>query len=409
MAATVGGGGRVTDSLDDASDVDARGGHRPRAPAPERAVSPDALSRLAGGIGHEFRNLLMIIQNYAEFIREELPPDSALHGDLAELTEAAGRAARLTDDLVAFGRVGTASTRPVDLERCVAAAQARLRELIPATAELEIEIASGVPAVQADPDRMPQVLEHLVRAVADGLAEHRAISITATERRIDDSAASGVPPGRYVLLEVGDAGREAATDATFGPGAGAPERGHGAIGLAIVHGILDAWGGALHVRTARESGTVLRLLLPCAAEPAAAVAAVAPEGLRSPAAGGGARVLVCEDERAIRTMCERALRGAGFDVIVAEDGDAGIRLLSEEQAAGRRLDLLVSDIVMPGSSGFDVAIAARERYPDVSILLMTAFSEELARRAPPSGTLVLEKPFGAALLVRRARTLAACG
>lgn len=399
----------MTESLDGASDGGAGGELWPRAPAPARVESSDALSCLAGGIGHEFRNLLMIIQNYAEFIREELPPDSALHEDLAELTEAAGRAARLTDDLVAFGGGGTTSTRPVDLRRSIDAAQPRLRELVPAAAELEIVIAPGVSAVQADPDRVQQILEHLVRAAVDGLAERRAVSITAAERQIDDGAAAGVPQGCYVLLEVGDAGRKEAADATFGPTNGANVRGHGGIGLAMVHGIVEGWGGALDVRTGRESGTTLRLLLPCAAEPAAAPEGAPPEGLQSPAAGGGGRVLVCEDERAIRTMCERALRGAGFDVIVAEDGDAGIRRLSEEQAAGRRLDLLVSDIVMPGSSGFDVAIAAREHYPDVPILLMTAFSEELARRAPPSGTVVLEKPFGAALLVRRARTLAVSG
>ena len=397
----------MTDNLEGASDGDAGGDLRPHAAAPDRAVSPDALSRLAGGIGHEFRNLLMIIQNYAEFIREELPPDSALLEDLAELTEAAGRASRLTDDLVAFGRGATAPTGPVDLASSVAAAQPRLRELIPAAAELEIAITPGVAAVHADPDRMQQVLEHLVRAAVDGLAAHRAISITAAEWQIDDGAAAGVSPGRYVVLEVGDAAREAAADAMFGSGAGADERGHGGIGLAMVHGIVDAWGGALHVRTGSGSGTLLRLLLACAAASAVAVEAAPSEGLRS--AAGGGRVLVCEDERAIRTMCERALRAAGFDVIVAEDGDAGIRRLDEEQAAGRRLDLLVSDIVMPGSSGFDVAIAARERYPGVPILLMTAFSEELTRRAPPSGTLVLEKPFGAALLVRRARTLAMPG
>jgi two-component system cell cycle sensor histidine kinase/response regulator CckA len=330
-----------------------------------------------------------------------------LHEDLAELTEAAERAARLTDDLVAFGRGSATSTRPVDIAGSVAAATARLRELLPAAVQLEVAIAPGVPAVQADPDRMQQVLEHLVRAAVDGLSDRRVISITAIERRIDDATAAAVPPGRYVLLDVGDPGAEAAEDAAVGPGAGLDERGHG-IGLAMAHGIVDAWGGALDVRTGRQAGTLLRLVLPCASGAAAVVTASPPENLQA-AGRDGRRVLVCEDERAIRTMCERALRGAGFDVILAEDGDAGIRLLGEEQAAGRPLDLLVSDIVMPGSSGFDVAIAARERYPDVAILLMTAFSEELARRAPPSGTIVLEKPFGASALVQSARTLAVAG
>ena len=408
----------MTDSPNGASDGDAGADLSARTQRPARDEEPDALSRLAGAIGHEFRNLLMIIQNYAEFIREGLPATSELHEDLAELVEAANRGARLTDDLVAFGRGGASGTRSVELASIVAAVAPDLRGLLADDVELRIEIAPGLAPVEADGQRLRQVLEKVVRAVGKGRTGGATICIAATEQEVEAaSVVEGdvVAPGRYVLLIVGDDGVAfGLAERTFGRALSPTGGGHGGLGLAMVHGIVEAWGGALDVRSGEGPDTVVRLLLPCAVQatdeseaPDSPEAPHAPDGADAlPAAGGGARVLVCEDERAIRTMCERALRAAGFEVLLAEDGDAGIRRLVEEQAAGRHLDLLVSDIVMPGSSGFELADAAREHYPDVSIVLMTAFSEELASRAPPSGTLLLEKPFPASLLVRRARALA---
>ncbi len=436
----------MKDHADGTSDTQAQADPAAGARSSAQARTPDALSRLAGGIGHEFRNLLMIIHNYADFIREGLPAESELHEDLAELVAAADRATRLTDDLVAFGRGGAAGTRPVDLAPVVAAAVPRLRELLADGVELQVEIAPGLAPVEADDERIRQILEKVVVTVGLGLTGGAVIRIEATELRIGGTSPgewAAIEAARYVLLAVGDRDGDGEpppelAEGTFGRGASANVGGHGGLGLAMVHGIVEAWGGVLEFRSGKATGTVVRLLLPCASPAACAQAATgtadaphakdvpdetdakdatattdaavtAPAGEpgdRAPAGDAANRVLVCEDERAIRTMCARALRAAGFEVLLAEDGDAGIRRIGEERAAGRPLDLLVSDIVMPGSSGFDVAFAARERYPDVSIVLMTAFSEELARRAPPSGTLVLEKPFPAALLVERARALA---
>jgi two-component system cell cycle sensor histidine kinase/response regulator CckA len=371
-----------------------------------QAQGPDAVSRLAGGIGHEFRNLLMIIQNYAEFIGEKLPADSEAHEDLAELLEATERGAQLTNELLAFGRGGSAGTATIDVAQALAAFEPQLRELLAERVELRIELASELPPVQADAERFGQILENLVRHAAAALEGSGTIRIEATQCAFDEEYARvhrDVVPGHYLVLIVSNTGSQRlpdTTDQVFDQRFTTTTGGRGRLGLAVVQGIVESWGGAVQVRSEQGVGTVVRTLLPSAAglgEPGGEA--------EPPDVPAGGRVLICEDERAIRKMCERTLRQAGYDVLTAEDGDAGLDRLGEELAAGRHLDLLVSDIVMPGASGFDVAAAAREHFPHVSILLMTGYSEELARRLPPPGALVLEKPFAASLLVRRARAL----
>jgi two-component system cell cycle sensor histidine kinase/response regulator CckA len=359
-------------------------------PTGAQAPGLDALTRLAGGIGHEFRNLLMIIQNYAELVGEQLTAGSQAAEDLAEIVQAADRAALLTNQLLAFGGTSSAGVRSIDVAQAIEAIAPRIRALLGDGLALRIELEPDLPRIEGDPGRFGQLLEHVARHAVETLDGGSAITIAAGRARPVAGDGLDITPASHVAITIANADEELDAPLPSADGVG------GGLGLALARGIVESRGGTIRISSQKGVGTIVRTLLPVSAQPEECAA--------DPT---GRRVLVCEDERAIRVMCERTLRRAGFDVMVAEDGDAGLRVLGEELAAGRRLDLLVSDIVMPGSSGFDVAAAARDGYPDVSILLMSGYSEELGRRVPPTGTLLLEKPFGPSVLLRGARTLAA--
>lgn len=380
-----------------------RGAGEPRSAPGHPVAGRDTMSRIAGGIGHEFRNLLMIIQNYAEFIEEKLDPGSELREDLTEIIQAAQRGAELTNELLAFGRSASAGTRALGVEQALDAVQPRLLAHLGEGVRLRVSVAPGLPAISVEAERFGQILETVVRHAIEALETCDVICIEASATELDERYASehpSVSPGRYVAITVSNTDcrlpaevPDQEYDAQFATTSGS----RGGLGLALAQGVMETWGGVIQVRSDKRLGTVVRALLPSAHD--------AGDGAGTSIDVSGMRVLLCEDERAIRTMCDRALRQGGFEVVVAEDGDAGIHALAGEIAAGRRLDLLVSDIVMPGSSGFDVADAARERYPDIAILLVTGYSEELSRRDPPAGTVVLEKPFATSTLLRRVLSL----
>ena len=360
------------------------------------------MTRIAGGIGHEFRNLLMIIQNYAEFIEEKLPPDSDLREDLAEIIQAAERGSQLTNELLAFGRAASAGTRAMEVAEAMDAVQPRLLAHVGESVRLRVNVTPGLPPIDVEAERFGQILETVVRHAIEALEACEIICIEATRTDLDERYASehpAVSPGSYVAITVSNTDcpaarggarpgvRRAVRDARGEPGRarpGARAGGHGVVGRRHRGPVRQAAGhgraGAASVgrRTATCRST-------CPACGCSSARTSAPSGRC--ATGRSAKP-------ASRSSSPRtATRGSGRSP--RRSRRAGASTCSSATSS------------CPGSSGFDVADAARERYPDIAILLMTGYSEQLSRRDPPAGTVVLEKPFAPSALLRRVLSLVA--
>jgi len=365
-----------------------------------------ALGRFAGAVAHEFNNVLMVIQNYADFVAEECPPGTQARADAEEIRLAATRGAQLTARLLAFGDAGGGATAAVDIAAVVAAAELRLREQVPTEVELRVALAPDLAAIDAEPKRLEAILSNLVSNAIRAIEGAGSVAINASMVELDDAVVVDYPellPGPHVALTISDDGigmDRAMVERIFDPFFTTSDRMSG-IGLTIVHRIVEEWTGAIRVQSELGKGTVVTVLLPTSDT------GINP-GEAGPAGGSEhGRLLLCEDEAAIRLMCARLLERSGYEVLVAENGTEGLRVLAAEADQGRTIDLLLSDVVMPGPSGFEVAHAARELFPAIRVALMSGYSDELiSRQGPPvGGAVLLEKPFGATVLVAQVREL----
>ena len=371
----------------------------------------EAVGRLAGGVAHDFNTLLGTISGYAEMLREATGEDGSPIRHYADMIHrAAARGADLTRQLLAFSRRKEVRPRPVDVEAVTAETAEMIRRLIGEDVALEHEVEAGLGPVAIDPGQLQQVLLNLAVNAADAMPRGGRLTLRwqrAELARETPTEGGALPAGAYAVLEVADTGigmDEATRRRIFEPFFTTKERGKGTgLGLSTVFGIVQQWRGGIAVATRPGAGTTFRILLPEADGSRAAVAE-APPPPRAPARGRpSGRVLLVEDDDMFRGLVREVLARAGYEVVEARDPAEALTACGE--GAGS-VDLLVSDVVMPGGSGVELAAELRSRFPGLRVVLMSGYSDEalasrdLGERAADD---FLEKPFSLDELLRRVR------
>jgi PAS domain S-box-containing protein len=367
----------------------------------------DAVGRLAGGIAHDFNNLLTVIRLNTEIIMDGFDPTDPRSEDVKQIRSAAERASSLTRQLLAFSRKQILQPRVLDMNSVVGTVEPMLQRLIGE----DITIASTCGArgyVVADPGQIEQILVNLVVNARDAMPQGGTIAIETQNCVLDETYTSEhapVIPGRYVMLAVGDNGVGMSRDTrehAFDPFFTTKEAGKGTgLGLATVYGIVKQSGGYVWIYSEPGLGTTLKLYFP---EVSAAAAFTSPEykPTAKVAARGSETILLVEDEEAVRGLTSRILEKQGYRVIVAEHGRQAMDIASREEG---RIDLVLTDIVMPGMNGRGLVERLAGIRPRIKSLYMSGYTDDdIIRRGfiEPSKSF-LQKPFTSDALLQTVR------
>jgi two-component system, cell cycle sensor histidine kinase and response regulator CckA len=370
-----------------------------------QAQKMEAIGRLAGGVAHDFNNLLTAVIGYADAIAERDSTDETTRRDVSEIRKAADRAASLTRQLLAFGRKQFLRPVVLDLNETVTGLLQMLPRVIGENMQTLPRLAPDLARVTADPSQMEQVLVNLVLNARDAMPIGGTISIETANVELTavELAAEGLRllPGPYVMLAVSDTGTgmDATTRArAFEPFFTTKPKGKGTgLGLATVYGIVDQTGGAITIKTALGHGTIVRIYLPAVAAPAERREADPPPAKTF----GSESVLVVEDNDAVRELAIVALRQRGYQVLEAASAEQAIELI----VGGARPQLLLTDVVMPGLSGPNLAARLLQQNPRLRVLYMSGYSEDAAALHGTfwGGVPLLQKPFTSSQLAERVR------
>jgi signal transduction histidine kinase/ActR/RegA family two-component response regulator len=371
-----------------------------------QAQKMEALGRLAGGVAHDFNNLLTVILSYSRRLAQGTPVDGCQCGESARKIQDAGeRCGALTRQLLAFSRKQVLENTVLDLNQSVHDAAELLARMLGERVEIEVALDPVLGAIRADHSQVEQVLLNLALNARDAMPAGGRLSIETANARLDDTAAAlhGVAAGRYVLLRVSDTGvgmDDSARQHAFEPFFTTKRNGTG-LGLATVYGIVSQSGGFVQVESRAGAGTTFEIYLP-----ATDAEAPAAEGEKPPAHVAGTRgtVLLVEDEKELRAIVRTMLEGDGFTVVDA--AWAGEAVMLAEERAGR-VDLLVTDVVMPGESGGDLARWMSERWSAIPVLYMSGYpDDEIVRNgAHHEGVAFLQKPFDETTLLAKVHEL----
>ncbi|GMU67406.1 MAG: hypothetical protein AMXMBFR36_36800 [Acidobacteriota bacterium] len=368
------------------------------------AQKMEAIARLTGGIAHDFNNLLTVIQGYGELARDELAERGGEVGLVDEILEAAGRAAELTRQMLAFGRRQMLRSAEVDLGEVVERVAKTLARVIGEDVTLVVRRAPDLEPVFADAGQIEQVILNLAVNARDAMPRGGRLRLVTSMEDLDSAAASriGLPPGRFVVLRVADTGVGIAPevrDRIFDPFFTTKEPGKGSgLGLSTVHGIVRQSGGNVVFESAPGAGSVFSVYLPVSVRGSETGSAREAE-TAGPAAGV---VIVLEDEEALRRLARRALESAGFRVLECAAAAAVDDLIRGDEP---RIDLIIADLRVPGASGLDLVRRLTGRWPSARVLMVSGYAVEAARvsREGGSGLPFLEKPFSPARLLAKVR------
>ena len=366
----------------------------------------DAIGRLAGGVAHDFNNLLTVILGYGEQILEQVKPHEPTRRAAEEIQNAAERAAALTRQLLAFSRKQMLEPKVLDLNATVATTARLLRRLIGEDIELELKLDPGLGAVMADEHQIQQVIMNLAINARDAMPEGGVLTLTTANADLDDLYAHGhqpLPAGAYVVISVGDTGigmDEETRARLFEPFFTTKERGKGTgLGLATVYGIVRQTGGYIWVYSEPGRGSVFKVYLPrleAGVTPVAAtpVAHGLPRGTES--------VLLVEDETMVRDLLRGLLERHGYRVLIARSGEEALEVAAAHPGA---LDLLVTDVVMPGIGGPELATRLAPLHPRLRVLYVSGYADDdVLRHGVREGlTAFLQKPFSMEALVVKVR------
>lgn len=368
----------------------------------------EAIGRLAGGVAHDFNNLLTAILGYVELVRRKLPDDAELVEDIEEITTAAQRAAELTRQLLAFGRRQSMRPETLDLNLRIRSLEKMLRRLIGEDVEIVLRLADELWLTRADAGQIDQVVLNLAVNARDAMPDGGRLTIATANvggPGGETTADPRVGPGRFVELAITDtgAGMDAATrDRLFEPFFTTKEQGRGTgLGLATVYGIIKQSGGHIRVNSRLGAGSTFLIWLPKVDAPSASAGLAAePEVV----AGRGETILLVEDEPSVRSLVRKTLDRLGYRVLEARNGDVAIGIAAAHEGA---IAALLTDVVMPGLSGPELAAHLADARPEIRVVYMSGYTDKVGT-TPNLGHAnveLLTKPFSThelASAVRRA-------
>jgi two-component system, cell cycle sensor histidine kinase and response regulator CckA len=361
----------------------------------------EAVGRLAGGVAHDFNNLMTAILGNAELLLGDLEAEHPMRDDIAEIRRAAERATSLTRQLLAFSRQQVLQPRSIDLNEILGETQRMLGRVLGEQVRIVTDYAADLPTVESDPGQIQQIVLNLALNARDAMPDGGTLRIsTELVHAVTGDEPAELQPGDYILLRVEDDGHgipDTLVGKVFEPFFTTKELGRGTgLGLSTVYGIVRQSGGQITLESAEHEGTVVRIWHPAATEvsPAGPATAAIPEA--SLPATANRRILLVEDEPAVRQLALRILQRADYDVIAASSGEEAIELAHR---ADPPIDLLLTDVVMPGMGGPELAQQLTDRLPGLKVLFMSGYTADASIRR--AGTAFLEKPFSPAALTRK--------
>jgi signal transduction histidine kinase/ActR/RegA family two-component response regulator len=369
-----------------------------------RAQRIEAVGRLAGGVAHDYNNLLTSVSANVGFLLLDLPADDPRRGVLEEMADAVERGAKLTRQLLALGRIQVVEPRPLAVNGLVENLRRLLTRLLGGNVELRLALDPGAELVLADPAQLEQVVVNLVLNARDALPSGGRITLTTRTVEVV-AGAEPVPdarPGRYLRLEVADTGLGIPPDVArhlFEPFFTTKAEGKGSgLGLATVHGIVVRHGGFVEVDPNPGRGAVFRVHFPVAE---GAAAAASPRAAPRPLPGGTERILLAEDEHVVREGTARLLERLGYQVFAARDAGEALRI-AEEQGP---FDLLLADVVLGDLTGRELALRLGARAPGVRVVLASGHARDVLGEAGVTTGDVhfVAKPFTPAVLASKVR------
>jgi PAS domain S-box-containing protein len=370
----------------------------------------EAIGQLAGGVAHDFNNVIGAIMGWAELGQEQTPADSRLHTHFKKIKEQADRAAGLTRQLLAFARRQLLEPQNIHLNQTIAELLSLLEKVISKDIELKTVLAPNLGMIRADPTQVEQVLMNLCLNARDAMPRGGQLLIETQNVETDEEYCRShtyAQPGRYVVLSVTDngVGMDPVTlEHIFEPFFTTKELGKGTgMGLATVYGVVKQHGGFVQVYSEAGRGSTFHVYFPMQSTAPAEEELKGKEKVAAePVRGGTETILVAEDHDGVREMARLTLESLGYKVILAEDGEKAVAAFEEHRD---RIALAVLDVVMPKLGGQEVYARMRAVKPDVAVLFTTGYSNESAalRALAKKGISVLQKPYVPSLLARKVR------
>ena len=372
----------------------------------QQAQKMEAVGRLAGGVAHDFNNLLTAILGSADLVLDDLKPNAPEREEIQEIRRAALRAADLTRQLLAFSRQQVISPTVLNPNEVGANMDKLLRRLLGEDVDLRTVLTPEPGAIKADPSQLEQVVVNLAVNARDAMPGGGKLTIETQNVDLDEEYAGGhvsAQPGSYVMLAVSDtgSGMDAVTQARiFEPFFTTKEKGKGTgLGLATVYGIVKQSGGWIWVYSEPGHGTTFKIYLPRVTE---AAAPAAPSPVLPMSVRGSETVLLAEDDEMIRALVQKVLKANGYTTLVAESGPAALRLAGQHDG---RIHLLMTDVVMPGMNGREVAERLAPAHAGIEVLYLSGYTDDaiVHHGVLEPGIAFLQKPFTPAVLVRKVR------
>jgi PAS domain S-box-containing protein len=370
-----------------------------------QAQKMEAIGRLAGGIAHDFNNLLTAIMGYSELLVPRVRQDASLAADVEEIRKAGERASRLTRQLLAFSRQQVLEPRILDLNVVVNDLKNMLDRLIGEDVHIEVVTEPDLECVKADPGQVEQLILNLVVNARDAMPQGGRLRLTTASATLDEAAArrhDGAAPGRYISIAIADSGCGMSKEVlahVFEPFFTTKPAGKGTgLGLATVFGVVKQSGGFLTVESAPGAGTTITAHLPVAAENRAPAQSTP----RRETENGHETILLVEDEPGIRRLMQRVLEDRGYRVLAA---DSALHAMALAESSSGDIDLLLSDVIMPDTSGPELAQRIVRFRPAIRVLYVSGFPNRLGlgRGAVSSRAAFLAKPFAPHALALKVR------
>ncbi|HEV8550132.1 MAG TPA: ATP-binding protein [Polyangiaceae bacterium] len=367
-----------------------------------QAQKLETVGRLVGGVAHDFNNRLLVIMGHADILKRGCVDDAALSSHAEIVVSSARRAADLTRQLLAYSRRQVLQPSAVDVNGVVERTRKMLERVLGERVELSTVLEAKRPML-ADPGQLEQILMNLTLNARDAMPSGGHITLRTLDVDVSEAAPhDGLEPGAYVALEVTDTGGgipESARAHIFEPFFTTKEAGAGTgLGLSTVDGIVRQSGGAIAVKTARGQGSTFTVFLPRASEPDAADDAPRTPAEHVPCRPELDTILVVDDDDDVRRLLVEVLRLGAYQVLEARDGDLALEIA---EAHGEPIGLLVTDLVMPGLTGMELADSLRAHHPELKVLFMSGYAERERLRVLRENEQYLPKPFLPDELFRR--------